>query len=64
MKIRPMGAELLHADRRTGTTKLIVAFRSSADALKYDCPFEARSPVFVESVTIVAWYQIVAFRVP
>jgi len=25
-KIRPVGAELLHADRRTGMTKLIVAF--------------------------------------
>ena len=26
MKIRPVGAELLHADRRTHLTKLIVAF--------------------------------------
>jgi hypothetical protein len=42
---------------RTGTTKLIVAFRSSANALKYYCPFEAASPVFVEGVNIVAWYQ-------
>ena len=35
MKIRPVGVELLHADGRTdGMTKLIVAFRSSADAPK------------------------------
>jgi len=33
MKIRPMGAELFHADRRTDTTKLIVALRSSSNAL-------------------------------
>ena len=26
MKIRPMGAELFHADRQTDMTKLIVAF--------------------------------------
>ena len=26
MKIRPMGAELFHADRRTYVTELIVAF--------------------------------------
>ena len=38
MKIRPVGAELFHADRRTagrtGMTKLIVAFRNSANALR------------------------------
>ena len=28
IKIRPLGAELFHADRRTDITKLIVAFRS------------------------------------
>ena len=44
------------------TAKLIVAFRSCANALQYDCPLEARSPVFVESVS-VPQYQIVAFRV-
>jgi hypothetical protein len=61
MEMRLMGAGLFHADRWTGTTKLIVALRSSANALKYDCPFE--SPVFVESVNIVVWYQIIEFRV-
>jgi hypothetical protein len=34
MKIRPVGAELFHADRRTDTTKLIVAFRNFANAPK------------------------------
>ena len=38
MKIRPMGAELFHADgqtdRRTGITKLIDAFRSFGTAPK------------------------------
>jgi hypothetical protein len=32
-----MGAELFHADVRTDMTKLIVAFRNSAIALKNDC---------------------------
>jgi hypothetical protein len=36
MKIRPVGAELFHADGRTDMTKLIVAFRSFADAPKVD----------------------------
>jgi hypothetical protein len=34
MKIRPVGAELFHADRRTDTTKLIVAFRNFANGPK------------------------------
>jgi len=34
MKIRPVGAELFHADRRTYMTKLIVAFRNFANAPK------------------------------
>ena len=33
MKIRPVGAELFYADGRTDMTKLIVAFRSAANAL-------------------------------
>jgi hypothetical protein len=31
MKIRPVGAELFHADRRTDMTNLIAAFRSFAN---------------------------------
>jgi hypothetical protein len=34
MKIRPVGAELFHADRETDMTKLIVAFRNFANAPK------------------------------
>jgi len=33
-KIGPVGAELFHADRRTDMTKLLVAFRNSANAPK------------------------------
>jgi len=35
MKIRPVGAELLDADRRTDMTKLIVAFAILRTRLKY-----------------------------
>ena len=36
MKIRPVGAELFHADRRTD--KIIVAYRNCANAPKeYEC---------------------------
>jgi len=35
MVIRPVRAELFHADRRTDMTKLIVAFRNFAKAPKY-----------------------------
>jgi hypothetical protein len=34
MKIRPVGVELFHADRRTDMTKVIVAFRSFANTPK------------------------------
>jgi hypothetical protein len=34
MKIRPVEAELFHADRRTDTTKLIIAYSNFANALK------------------------------
>jgi len=34
MTIRPVGAELFHADRRTYMTKLIVAFRNFVHAPK------------------------------
>jgi hypothetical protein len=32
MKIRPVGAEMLHSDGRTDMAKLIVAFRNPANA--------------------------------
>jgi hypothetical protein len=34
MKVRPVGAELFHPDRRTGTTKLTVVFLNVSNALK------------------------------
>jgi hypothetical protein len=34
MKIRPVGAELFHADRRTDMTKLIVVLLNIANAPK------------------------------
>jgi hypothetical protein len=34
MKIRPVGAKLFHADGRTDTTKLTVAFRNFAKTPK------------------------------
>ena len=34
MKIRPVGAELFHADRRKDMAKLIVAYRNFANASK------------------------------
>jgi hypothetical protein len=37
IKVRPVGAELIHADRRTDITKLIVAFRNFANARKNEC---------------------------
>jgi hypothetical protein len=36
MKIRPVGTELLHADRRTDTKTLIVTFRYFANVPKTD----------------------------
>ena len=35
MKIRPVGDELLSADRRTDMTKLLVTFRNYANAPKH-----------------------------
>jgi len=38
MKLRPVGAEILHADGRTDMTKIIVAFRYFANAPKKSHP--------------------------
>ena len=47
MKIRPVGAELFHADRRTDgqtdMTKIIVAFRNFANAPKNSCMLRRRN---------------------
>ena len=37
IKIRPVGAELLHADKRTDMTKLRVAARNFTNAPKKHC---------------------------
>jgi len=42
MKIRPMGAEMFQADRRTDMTKLIVACRNFANAPKNFCNYIRR----------------------
>jgi len=49
MKIRPLGSGLLHADRRTGMKKLIVAFHNSANAPKMKC---VTVMVYLKSVTL------------
>jgi hypothetical protein len=41
MKIRPVGAELFHADERTDMMKLIAAFRNFSNAPIYR-PFRVR----------------------
>jgi len=40
IEIRPVGAELFHADGQADTTKLIVAFSNSANAPKNCMPEE------------------------
>jgi len=40
MKIRPVGTELFHTDRRTNITKLLVVFRNFAKASKNLARFE------------------------
>jgi hypothetical protein len=41
MKIRPLGAELFHADRETDVMELIIAFRNLANAPKNPEPSHA-----------------------
>jgi len=43
MKIRPMGAELFQADRRTDMTKLIVDCRNFANVPKNVCNYSRRN---------------------
>ena len=44
MKIRAVGAELFHADRRTDITKITVAFRNFANAPKKICICFSKRP--------------------
>jgi hypothetical protein len=54
MKIRLMGAELFHADRRTDVTQLIVAFRNFANARKREA---ALIEVVLTGVNVTKWRQ-------
>jgi hypothetical protein len=62
MKIRPIGAELLHADGQTYMTKLIVAFRIFADAHNCAlCPHRLLFVCFVwiwERTAIISQYGV------
>ena len=44
MHIRPFGAELFHADGQADMTKLMVAFRSFANAPKIDTKYNRNKP--------------------
>jgi len=44
MKIRPVGAELFHADGRTDMTKLVAAFRNFANASTNNCTHNISRP--------------------
>jgi len=58
MKIRPVGAELFHADGRTDMTKLIVAFRNFANAPKNALVYEDKTNDRVECVSIFNRYVV------
>jgi hypothetical protein len=55
MKLRPLGGELFHADRRTDMTKLIVAFRNFAYAPKTGCT--VAEGISCRSLTAETWVQ-------
>jgi len=52
MKIRPVGAELSHANRRTDMTKLIVALRNFANASKTETRFNFKVLAKIERFTL------------
>jgi len=52
MKIRPVGAELFHADGRTDMTKLIVAFRYFVEAPKKRLLSSAGTPTASEACCV------------
>jgi hypothetical protein len=53
IKIRPVGAELFHADRRTDMKKVVVAFRNSANAPKNVVYFNWTNHFLIKNV--VSW---------
>ena len=61
MKIRSMGAELLHADGRTGMMYLIVAFRNFANSNKTRrCIKSFRSNISMKKSRMIKWAKYVA----
>ena len=50
MKIRPVGAELFHADGRTDMTKLIAPFRNFANAPKNEQQSRSQRASHSESI--------------
>ena len=52
IKIRPVGAELFHADRRTDMTKVIVAFRNSANEPKNVVCFNWTNHFWIKNVVL------------
>jgi hypothetical protein len=57
MKIRPVGAELAHADRRTDMTKLTVAFRNFASAPNNSLPhYKLKLPVNPYKVSTISFF--------
>jgi hypothetical protein len=48
MKIRPLGAELIHADGQTDTTKQIVAVRNFANVPKINCSASALRGIWIK----------------
>ena len=52
MKIRPVGAELMRADRRTDMTKLIVSFRNFANASTMVCLTTLPAAVTTQRLTV------------
>ena len=60
MKILPLGAEVFHADGLTDMTKLIVAFRNSANAPKHTELHSAQTVLigFFTVVLFLLWSQL------
>jgi len=61
MKIYPVGAELLHADRKTDMGKLIVAFRdfSNAPIMKKKSQFGKLKIIFKKTVLVLICYFLI-----
>jgi hypothetical protein len=65
MKIRPVGAELLHADGRRNTTMLIVAFRNFAKApMKLQSRYTVRDTKLTANAQREGWSIIQPSDIP